>query len=38
MVWQFNGVAGDFHVGIADAVLVIVLVVIFYLLYAGGWV
>lgn len=38
MVWHFGGVTGDLHVGITDAILVVVLVIILYLLYAGGWV
>ncbi len=38
MGFQFNGVTGDLHVGLMDAILIIVLVVILYLLYVGGWV
>lgn len=36
MVWHFNGVTGDLHVGPVDALLAIVALIILYLLYAGS--
>jgi|GEM_PF-3531189 len=36
MVWHFNGATGDFHLGLTDAILAIVFLLILYLLYAAG--